>query len=175
LLYYQTKGEENPAKTDENTDKDLTPVLEEEAQPKESRRHRLLNAGKNLIGKVSEKLTHFTDKKDLDLNEQDLRILQQDIALLEQNFPERKDILAKYKMLIRDNQRLMALLAETNLFTPHTGHLDNLLLAQIVEYEKDKQLVSKPAVQPAHHSSSQPAVASEYAFLVNSLTTSRFF
>lgn len=97
----------------------------------------LLSAGKNLFGKVGGLLGKSNDKE-LSMMDQDIRILEKDLAHLEAAMPDRRDILNKVRLLIKDNLRLKEMLAESNKIDSDSHELDNLLLAQVLEYERDK-------------------------------------
>ena len=90
------------------------------------------------------------------MKDQDVRILERDLIALEAGFPERKDVLSKAKMLVKDNYKLRDMLAEQNKVKDSVenkpSHLDNLLLAQILEYERDKIVYSQN-----HSSAALPA------------------
>lgn len=105
--------------------------------------------GKSLINKVSEKvsdqiqhITHKDNDRELSMKEQDIRLLERDLNHLENQIPERKDILAKVRLLIKDNVNLREILEEQTQFVQdpedsENEELNNLLLAQINEYARD--------------------------------------
>ena len=70
----------------------------------------------SIIGKVQEKISHIGQggEKELSMKDQDVKILERDLIGLESGFPERKDVLTKAKMLVKDNYRLREMLAEQN-------------------------------------------------------------
>lgn len=118
------------------------PAEDGSKQPKDSHGG-LISAGKNLFGKVGGLLGKSGDKE-LSMMEQDIKILERDLAHLESAIPDRRDILTKVKLLIKDNLRLKEMLAESNKLDKNTEELDSLLLAQMLEYERDKLDWSRP-------------------------------
>ena len=96
----------------------------------------LFEAGKQLFGKVGG-LLGKSDEKELAMRDQDYKILERDLANLEMAMPERKDILNKVQLMVKDNIRLKEMLAESNRIDSTAGQLENLLLAQVLEYERD--------------------------------------
>lgn len=114
----------------------------------------------NLLGKVTGKLQEITGgDKELSMKDQDLRIFEKDLNALEAAFPERKDILVKTKLLIKDHIRLKEMLSEENTLK-NPPALQNLLLAQVLEYENDRKL-RESAI------SSAPAARKPNSHLIN--------
>lgn len=115
----------------------------------------------NLLGKVTGKLQEITGgDKELSMKDQDLKIFEKDLNALEAAFPERKDILVKTKLLIKDHIRLKEMLSEENTLK-NPPALQNLLLAQVLEYETDRKLresalSSAPAARKPHSYPSNP-------------------
>lgn len=73
------------------------------------------------------------------MKDQDLKIFEKDLNALESAFPDRKDILVKTKLLIKDHIRLKEMLSEDNNLKS-SPDLQNLLLAHVLEYENDRRI-----------------------------------
>lgn len=92
------------------------------------------------MGKVTGKLQEITGgDKELSMKDQDLKIFEKDLHALESAFPDRKDILVKTKLLIKDHIKLKEMLSEDNNLK-NSPDLQNLLLAHVLEYENDRRI-----------------------------------
>lgn len=112
--------------------------------------------------------------KELQMNDQDLRIFEKDLSAIESSFPERKDIITKTKLLIKDHIRLKELLSEEN-HLKDTSNLQSLLLAQVLEYETDRKVRfgSGPSVPTAGPQLTSSSVSSQNSSYIERLNRSR--
>lgn len=91
-----------------------------------------------MLGRVQEHLTGGNKggkEAELSLQEEDVVGLERDLHQMQGAFRGRNDVLVKVRLLIRDNLRLRECLAERNKIS--NSNLDSLLLAQILELERD--------------------------------------
>lgn len=139
----------------------------EDSQPQESQKpethsepqvsSNIFETGKNFFGKFGDLMGKGNEKK-LEMRDQDYELLRHDLSKLETLIPDRKDITNKVRILIGDNIRLKEMLAESNKVNPETSHLDNLLLAQVLEYERDSLDSRKPSVQATRANIDQSSI-----------------
>lgn len=70
-----------------------------------------------------------------------MKLLEGDLKDMQGAFRGRNDLLVKVRLLIRDNLKLRECLAERNKIS--NSNLDNLLLAQVLELERDNLRLSE--------------------------------
>lgn len=87
-----------------------------------------------------------SSKENLNFTEHDIRILERDLNELENNFPERRDIIDRARLLIKDNNRYRELLSDNCKFK-EDGKVDNFIILQMLEFEKDTAKLRNAAAE----------------------------
>lgn len=107
-----------------------------------------INCTEKIFGKVAGKISRMAgaSKEDISLSEQDIRILENDLNELESSFPDRRDVVDRARLLIKDNNRYRELLGDSCKFK-EDGKVENLILMQMLEYEKDTAKLRSAAAE----------------------------